>query len=108
MFNPNFLKWLRRFIVKIKMYINRFSAYLSVLNTMMIGFVLLSSLEQYGIDIEIKKTIIPLAVLFIAFMILFGFLEVKLGFYEEEKSINSEMNPYFREIIERLKRLEEK
>jgi hypothetical protein len=41
-------------------------------------------------------------------MVLFGYIEDKAGFHREERRAQSAKDPYMREIIERLKKIEKK
>ena len=99
---------LRNFLVRIKVYLARSASYIAMVNTTMILFLFLSNLEKYGIDIEIRDLIIPIVILGVSVMVLFGFIEDKLGFYREEQKTTQSRSPYMNEIIERLERLETK
>ncbi|MBN1502872.1 hypothetical protein JW930_04970 [Candidatus Woesearchaeota archaeon] len=98
----------RNFLINIKVYISRTSSYLSLLNTAMVLFLFLSNLEKYNIDIRIEDWIIPIFIVVIILIIFFGFLEDKLGFYSQEQKTVQSRSPYFKDINERLKRIEEK
>ena len=41
-------------------------------------------------------------------LILFGFIEDKLGFHREEKKLNEDRSPYVKELFKRMDRLERK
>ena len=73
---------LRNFFIQLKVYLNRTRGYIGIINTAMILFLFLSSLENYNIDIWIKDWIIPIFVLGILGMFLFGYIEDRLGFYK--------------------------
>ena len=74
----------------------------------MILFLFLSNLEKYGIDIQIQQWIIPLFIIGIIGMFLFGYIEDKLGFFSQEQKATQSRSPYFKQIIEKLDKLEEK
>ncbi|MFH2020821.1 MAG: hypothetical protein ABIJ34_05370 [archaeon] len=99
---------LRRFLIKIKLYIARTGSYISLINTVLILFLFLSDLKKYGIYIAIKDWIVPLFIMGVLMMVLFGYIEEKLGFYSEEQRSASSRNPYMKDIIERLDRIEKK
>ena len=99
---------LRAFFIRLKVYMSRTSSYLSLVNTAMILFIFLSNLERYNIDIEIKDMIIPLFILGLFMMLLFGYLEDKLGFYRQEQRTTQSRSPYMREILDRLNSIEKK
>ena len=89
-----------------KMFMSRTTTYLALINSGMILFLVLSKSEDYGIDIEIEKYFIPIIILGLILLSLFGWLEDKLGFHELEKKHVEDRNPYLREILERIKKIE--
>ena len=91
-----------------KMFMSRTVSYLGLVNAGMILFLVLSRLEDYGVDIEIEKYFFP--ILFMGFLILgfFGWLEDNLGFHELERQHVEERNPYMKEILTRLDKLDKK
>ncbi len=101
------MKKFRDFIINLKVYMARTASYIGLLNTGMILFLFLSNLEKYGIDVEIKDFILPLFVVSLLGMLLFGYLEYRF-FYEQEQRKTSGNNPYILEIVERLDRIEKK
>ena len=74
----------------------------------MILFLFLSNLEKYGIDLRIQQWIIPLFFIGILGMFLFGYVEDKLGFFSQEQKATQSRSPYFKEILKKLDRIEEK
>jgi di/tricarboxylate transporter len=99
------MKKIRDFLISLKVYFARTASYISLINSAMILFLLLSDLEKYGIDLEIKDWIVPLFVLGIVSMLIFGYLEYTF-FFEAEQKKTSERNPYTKDIIARLERIE--
>jgi hypothetical protein len=83
-------------------------SWISILNAGMLIFLVFSELKKYGIDIRITDWYIPFFLFTLLMMILLGYLEDKLGFYDEENKLVSEKNPYFTEIMDRLDRIERK
>ena len=71
--NKLFIK-IRDSLIKLKVYMARTSSYISLVNTAMILFLFLSNLERYNIDIEIQDMILPIFVVGLFGMLLFGFL----------------------------------
>ena len=51
-----------KLLVRIKMYMARSMTYVGMINSAMILFLLLSNLEKYGIDIDLKSWMIPLVI----------------------------------------------
>lgn len=103
-----FFAKLRESFIRTKVYISRTGNYISLINTVLILFLFLSGLEKYGIDIRIENLIIPFFIIGVFLMILFGFIEEKLGFYGEEQKVSYSRNPYMQNIVERLERIEKK
>jgi len=103
-----FFEKFRYLIVRFRVYMMRAGSYISLVNTAMILFLFLSNLEKYGIDVDIKDWIIPLFMVGILGMVLFGYIEDKLGFYAEEQKTTQMRSPVFNEIISRLDRIEKK
>lgn len=99
---------LRSKIVHSKLFIQRAKSYLTVVNSGMILFLFLSQLEKYGININIKQWIIPIFAITLILLLIFGYLEDRLGFYQEEARAQAKRNPYFKEINDRLERIENK
>jgi hypothetical protein len=77
-------------------------------NSGMILFLVLSKLQDYGIKIPIKTWFFPIYLIVILIMILFGYLEDKLGFFSEEARIVTRRNPQMEEILRRLEKIEKK
>jgi len=90
----------RAFFSLSKVNLQRSLTYVSLLNSGMILFLLLSKLQEYGISIHITKWLMVMATI--------GYLDYKLGFHTEESRVSSERNPYFTEIISRLDKIEKK
>jgi hypothetical protein len=99
---------IRTFLIRIKLYITRTNSYIGIVNSILILFLFLSDLKKYGIYITIKDWLIPLALLWVFLMILFGFLEERFGFFSEEQKLFGARNPHTREILARLDRIEKK
>ena len=98
---------IRDFAIKLKVYMARTSSYVSLINTAMILFLFLSNLEKYNIDIDIRNWIIPIFVIGISIMLLFGYFEYKFVYHQEQKTTQKK-NPYMKDIIKRLDRIEKK
>lgn len=98
----------RAFFSLSKVNLQRSLTYVSLLNSGMILFLLLSKLQEYGISIHITKWFFPLFLGSLMVMATIGYLDYKLGFHTEESRVSSERNPYFTEIISRLDKIEKK
>ncbi len=98
---------LRNLVIKLKVYMARTSSYISLINTAMILFIFLSNLEKYNIDIDIRNWILPIFVVGISMMLLFGYLEYRFVYHQEQKTTQKK-NPYMKDIIRRLDRIEQK
>ena len=102
------LKPIRSKLIHIKVYITRALSYASLVNMVLILFLALSNLEKYGIDIKLETWLVPIVILMFFILILIGFMEDKLGFFEEEQRVHSVRNPQINDIIKRLDRIESK
>lgn len=99
---------LRSKIVHSKIFIHRAMTWISIINAGMLLFLVLSQLEQYGFDIRIGVWFVPIFIFTLLLMVVFGYLEYKLGFYQAETEVKTRRNPYFQKIEERLDRIEKK
>ena len=97
---------IRSKIVHSKMFINRAMGWISIANAGMLLFLTLSNLEKYGVDIRLTDWFIPIFIVTIILLGLFGFMEDKLGFFKEEIGVSARRNPFFTKIMERLDRIE--
>lgn len=102
---PPFLKF-RRWFTESKVWIQRSMSYIAIVNSGMILFLLLSRLQDYGIQIHIAKWFFPIFVATIIIMLIIGYMDDKLGFHKEEHKVAQRRNPYMKEIIERLDNIE--
>jgi len=102
------LRRIRHHIVHSKVLIHRALSWVAVVNAGMILFLVLSQLEKYGINVRITKWYIPLLVFTLAAMLVLGYIEDHLGFAEEEAAFLTSKNPYFKDILDRLDRIESK
>jgi len=100
--------WFRRFLVYSKIWAQRTMSWISIANSGMILFLVLSKLQDYGINIYITKWFFPIFALTIFLLIFLGYIEDKAGFHKEEMKTVSEKNPTFNEILRRLDRIEKK
>ena len=90
------------------MWAQRTMSWIAILNSGMILFLVLSKLQDYGIQIYITAWFFPIFILTIFLMILFGYIEDKAGFHREEQREITKRNPYFEDIVNRLERIENK
>ena len=97
---------MKRKLALSKMFMSRTASYLALVNAGMILFLVLSRLEDYGVDIEIEKYFLP--ILFLGFVVLglFGWLEDKLGFHQLEREHVEKRNPYMNKILKKLDKIE--
>lgn len=83
-------------------------SYISVLNSGMILFLLISKLQDHGIKLSLTQWFFPIFLVTILTMITFGFLDSKLGFFKTERKRQEQRSPHMMEIIKRLDRIERK
>lgn len=97
---------MKRKLALSKMFMSRTASYLALINAGMILFLVLSRLEDYGVDVEIEKYFLP--ILFLGFVVLglFGWLEDRLGFHQLEREHVEKRNPYMNKILKKLDKIE--
>ncbi len=98
----------RKSLINMKLWMQRTMSWIALINSAMILFLVLSRFQDYGISIYITRWIIPIYIIVVLLMMLFGYIEDKVGFYRVESMENAKRNPYFKEILERLDRIEKK
>ena len=104
----NIFIWLRKFLVYSKIWAQRTMSWISIANSGMILFLVLSKLQDYGINLYITKWFFPIFALTIFLLILLGYVEDKAGFHNEEMKTMGDKNPTFNEILKRLDRIEKR
>ncbi len=97
-----------RFLVGVKMRIQRSTSWLTLFNSAMIFFLFLSKLKEFGYNIDIGNMFIPLLVVSFVVLVLLGYMEDKLGFWRMELKQISERNPHYIETMERLNKIEKR
>jgi hypothetical protein len=102
---PLFLAF-RKWFAESKVWVHRSMSYVSLLNSGMILFLLLSRLEDYGFDLEIKNWFFPIFIGSIFILLFVGYLDDRLGFHREEHRASQKRNPYMKEILDKLNKLE--
>lgn len=102
------MKNLKNKLMKFKIYIQRAMSWISILNAGMLLFLVFSTLEKYGYDINMRKYLIPIFLATLGIMFILGYIEDKLELFNEENRIVSEKNPYFTDISKKLERIEDK
>lgn len=96
---------IRNGLMEWKVYLTRSNSYIVIMNSAMLIFLLLARLQDFGIKITITKYYIPICICSLLLMLLFGFLDVKFGFFKEEKRRTSGRNPYFLNLTKEVKRI---
>ena len=97
---------MKRKLALSKMFMSRTASYLALINAGMILFLVLSRLEDYGVDVEIEKYFLPILILGFVVLGLFGWLEDKLGFHQLEREHVEKRNPYMNKILKKLDKIE--
>ncbi|MFA6088472.1 MAG: hypothetical protein WC755_01285 [Candidatus Woesearchaeota archaeon] len=104
----SFAKKLRSKIVHSKIFAQRTLGYVAIMNTVILLYLFLSDIKKYGIYIDIQKWFIPILLTGAVLLVFIGYLEDKLGFFEQENKAINERVPQTQEILKRLDRIEEK
>lgn len=90
------------------MYMARSMTYVGMINSAMILFLLLSNLEKYGIDIDLRSWMIPLVITGIFVLVIWGFIEDKLGLWRYEQKVSTDRNYHTNEILKKLTEMEKR
>ncbi|MFP4401278.1 MAG: hypothetical protein ACLFPQ_05325 [Candidatus Woesearchaeota archaeon] len=104
----NLFRKYRKRIVRSKILIQRSLSYVAILNSAMILFLVLSKFQDYGLEIHITQWFIPIYAITFILLVLFGWLESKVGFHREEVEQNMHINPYTKEWMGRFDKIEAK
>ncbi len=99
---------MKRKLALSKMYMSRTASYLALVNAGMILFLVLTRLEDYGMDIEIESYFLPILLGGFIILATFGWLEDHLGFHRLEREHIEKRNPYMDKILERLDQIEKR
>jgi len=99
---------IRSKLVHSKMFAQRSMSWIAIVNSGMILFLVLSQLERYGYDIEMRKWFLPIFIITVICLVLFGYIEDKLGFYAEETRISNIRNPQMEELLKEIKDVKER
>ena len=84
-------------------------SYVSLVNTGMILVLFLSKVQESGyVGFDIEKWAILLYIIGIVGSVFIGWIDVKMGLYKYENSVNWQQIPEIVEILERLKKIEDK
>ena len=96
----------RKKAAKIKMFMSRTVSYLGLINAGMILFLVLSRLEDYGIDIDIEQYFFPILLSGFIILIIFGWIDDKLGLHELEREHAEDRSIYLNTILKKLNDIE--
>lgn len=88
-----------------KMFIQRSMGYITLINGIMIIFLTISNLKQYGIYIDMKIWLIPIIIFLIVLLIFLGWIEDKLGVFRSETYSTVQRNPYLEETVFTLREI---
>jgi len=90
------------------MFMQRSMGYIAIINSVMLIFLLVSKLEVYGWNIDMRYWLIPIIFLLIFILILIGWIEDKAGLFRSEAYSTVQRNPYVTEMLDILRRWEKK
>jgi len=98
----------RNYVIHSKIFLQRTMSWISIANAGMILFLVLSKFQDYGLELHITRWIIPIYLGFIVLLVVFGYVEDRLGFHREEKRAQESKSPYMKNVVKRLERMEKK
>lgn len=91
-----------------KIFAQRTMTYVSILNTMMLLFLILKSLKDYGFNLNLKIWFIPIMVVGLFMLVLIGYIEDRLGMYRMEIEAVHNRSPQLVEILAKVKDIEKR
>ena len=94
--------------IKPKVYFQRATTYLAVLNFFMILYVALNNLKDNIGNINVEFLVFPVFLLVMIIMILIGYADEKLGLFKKEQTIYSDNNEHFINIKKELEEIKNK
>lgn len=98
---------IRDFVADIKIFMGRAQSYVSLANSGMIGILFLSKMKELEyISWDLNQALIPIFFLSVLGMIGIGYIEDKIKLHDAENRRVADRNPYMKDIIERLDRME--
>jgi hypothetical protein len=103
-----FFSWIRNKIVHAKVFAVRTMSYVAVANAIMLVFLTLTRLEDYGLNFNIENYFLPILLLGAVALIIIGYLEDKLGFHKAEVGVLANRNPRMDIIIKKLEGIEKR
>ena len=105
------IKLNKQSLIRWKIYIDRARMYIGYIQFLMIGFVFLRSFEKTNWGALIfDNLLISIPILFVLFILLqliLGRIDTLLGFREEEMRNASSSNPVMRELLSRVKEMQQ-
>jgi len=105
------IKLNKQSLIRWKIYIDRARMYIGYIQFLMIGFVFLRSFEKTNWGALIfDNLLISIPILFVLFILLqliLGRIDTLLGLREEEMRNASSSNPVMRELLSRVKEMQE-
>jgi hypothetical protein len=103
-----FFEKIRSKLIHSKIFAQRTLGYVAILNTVILLYLFLSDIKKYGIYIDIQKWFIPILLAGAVLLVLVGYFEDKMGFFEEENKAVTRRTPQMNEIITRLDKIEKR
>jgi len=91
-----------------KVFVQRSASYMTVISAGSLLFLVADSLKKYGFDYSVFYLTPILFLGSVLVSLLLGYLDLKSGMYKQELQWGSENNPILVEILERIKKLEQK
>jgi len=106
------MKFNKKRLIWLKVYIDRARMYVGYINFLMLGFVFLHTLEkEKWVQVIFENPFITYPIIILSTLLIFvfiGFLDTKLGLRREELENISNANPVVRELLESVREIKEK
>jgi len=97
-----------KLLVKLKVFAQRSLSYMSLFSAGSLFFLVADRLKEYGFNYSIIWLAPMLFVGSLVFCLLLGWFDLRSGMYREELDWGSKNNPLLMEILERIKKIEER
>ena len=92
----NIFKIVGKSLINSKIFIQRSMSWVSILNSGLLLFLVLSKLQDYGFSFNLEKFFFPIFLVTILILIVLGYLEDKLGFFEKENMERAKRDPTYK------------
>lgn len=102
----DYLKRIRQKVIESKVYVQRVMGYVSIIQMLGIVYLVMANLQERGFEFNMFW-FIPVTFILLIGLILGGYIEDKLGYWEEELDMTYKRIPQFTELLKEVKEIKE-